>query len=93
MNGARPLCTWYCIGRTPFELDYIRSKEGDEAAKERELADASMWRNTQRENRLDNVRRAKVFGAGVVLVVVGYVLQVIGSLPYGISFFHFSSCS
>jgi hypothetical protein len=75
------------------EMDYVRSRQGDDAAKERELADASMWRNTQRENRLDHARRAKIFGAGVALVVIGTVFQIIGSLPYGISFFHFSSCS
>lgn len=75
------------------ELDYIRTTQGEEAAKQREHADASMWRNTQRENIKDNTRRAWTFGSGVALVVVGYIGQLIGSLPFGISFFHFSSCS
>jgi hypothetical protein len=75
------------------ELDYIRTTQSDEAAKEREQADSSMWRNTQRENQLDNARRVKLFRAGVALIVIGFLLQLAGSLPYGASVFHFTTCS
>jgi len=53
-------------------------------------ADASMWRNTQRENILDNRRRARLFFSGLALVVLGFLGQVIGSWPYG--FFGIKSC-
>jgi len=75
------------------EADYLRATQGEEAAREREWAVASMWRNTQRENMKDNKRRARIFYSGVVLVVLGFLGQFIGSLPFGISFFGFKSCS
>jgi hypothetical protein len=75
------------------ELDYIRTTQGEEAAKAREEADASMWRNTQRENHRDNAHKMRLFGWGVALVIFGYLGQLIGSLPYAFSVFHFTSCS
>ena len=74
------------------ERDYMRTTE-PEAARERDEGDASMWRNTQRENLKDNQRRAQLFWSGVVLVILGFIGQAIGSLPYAQSVFHFASCS
>jgi len=56
-------------------------------------ASASMWRNTQRENQKDNRRRSMLFYTGVALVILGFVSQLLGSLPYGSSVFHFPTCS
>jgi len=39
-----------------------------------------MWRNTQRENRKDNARRARIFYLGVALVVLWFIGQLVGSL-------------
>jgi hypothetical protein len=72
---------------------YIRMTEGEDVAGEREKARASMWRNTQTENIKDNKRRARIFYTGVALVVVGFVGQLIGSLPFAISHLGFKSCS
>jgi hypothetical protein len=73
------------LRQNAVEEDYTLTVEGEEAAGRRRLADASMWRNTQRENRLDNAHRARLFYSGVVLVVLGFRGQVVGSLPYGIT--------
>jgi hypothetical protein len=73
------------LRQNAVEEDYELTVEGDEAARARRLADASMWRNTQRENRKDNKRRAMMFYSGVALVVLGFVGQVIGSLPSSVS--------
>jgi hypothetical protein len=73
--------------------DYVLTVEGEEAARRIREANASMWRNTQRENRKDNESRQKMFATGMVLVVLGFLGQLIGSLPYPQSFFHFTSCS
>jgi hypothetical protein len=81
------------LRRNAVEEDYVLTTEGEEAARRRREADASMWRNTQRENRLDNERRQKLFVSGIVLVVLGFLWQLIGSLPYPQSFFYFTSCS
>jgi hypothetical protein len=75
------------------EEAYIRMTEGEGVAEERDRARASMWRNTQGENIKDNQRRARIFYTGVALVVVGFIGQVIGSLPFAISFFGFKNCS
>jgi hypothetical protein len=75
------------------EADYIQTVEGDDAANRRREADASMWRNTQRENRMDNERRKKLFVRGMVLVVLGFLGQLVGSVPYPQSVFGFTSCS
>jgi len=75
------------------EEDYELMVEGEEAAKERRIAQASMWRNTQRENPKDNRRRATLFYWGVVLVVLGFLGQLVGSWPYGMSVLGFKSCS
>ena len=45
------------------EADYALAIKGEEAARERQWAVASMWRNTQRENLLDYKHRARVFPA------------------------------
>jgi hypothetical protein len=73
--------------------DYILTIEGEEAARRIRDANASMWRNTQRENRKDNELRRKTFVTGMVLVVLGFLGQLVGSLPYPQSFFGFTSCS
>ena len=66
--------------------DYIRARKAqgqpyDDALLEQE-ASASMWRNTQKENRIDNRRRFRTFTTGVALVVLGVVGQILGSLPH-----------
>ena len=63
--------------------DYIRTSTvpHDDALLEQE-AGASMWRNTQRENRIDNRRRKRTFTTGVALVVLGVMGQILGSLPH-----------
>jgi hypothetical protein len=75
------------------EEDYELTASGKATAKKRREADASMWRNMQRENAKDNVFRARIFWTGVTLVVLGFLGQLVGSLPYGNSVFHFASCS
>ena len=75
------------------ETDFILTRDGEDAAKSQREADASMWRNTIRESRIDNARRKKLFVLGVFLVIVGFIGQMIGSLPYGQSYFLFRSCS
>ena len=75
------------------EADYELTTQSMEADNRRRLAEASMWRNTQRENRIDNRWRARVFYIGVLLVLLGFAGQAIGSLPYGISVIGFKSCS
>jgi hypothetical protein len=67
--------------------------EREEAVQRRRVATASMWRNTQRENLRDNRRRARLFYSGVALVVLGFVGQVMGSWPYGMSVLGFKNCS
>jgi hypothetical protein len=79
--------------REAVNKDYILSVEGEEAAKRLRDADASMWRNTQRENRVDNSYRKKIFTVGMALVVLGFLGQVVGSLPYAQSVFKLTSCS
>jgi hypothetical protein len=81
------------LRQAAVHVDYIQTVEGDEAAKKQREADASMWRNTQRENRKDNERRKRLFVRGMVLVVLGFIGQLIGSLPYPQSVFGFTSCS
>jgi predicted Holliday junction resolvase-like endonuclease len=76
-----------------MEEDCLAQREGEEAVKKRRRAKASMWRNTQLENRIDNARRQKLFLSGMVLVVLGFLGQLIGNLPYSQSFFRFTSCS
>ena len=63
--------------------DYIRTSTvpHDDALLEQE-ASASMWRNTQKENRIDNRRRFRTFTTGLALVVLGVVGQILGSLPH-----------
>src|SRR5215467_6185880 len=66
--------------------DYIRARKAqgqpyEDALLEQE-AGASMWRNTQKENRIDNRRRFRTFTIGVALVVLGVVGQILGSLPH-----------
>src|SRR5262249_51910396 len=66
--------------------DYIRARKAqgqpyDDALLKQE-ASASMWRNTQKENRIDNRRRFRTFTTGVALVVLGVVGQILGSLPH-----------
>jgi hypothetical protein len=68
------------LRQNAVEEDYTLTVEGEEAARRRRLADASMWRNTQRENRKDNARRARIFYLGVALVVLGFIGQLVGSL-------------
>lgn len=81
------------LRQSAVEEDYELTVVGEKAAQMRREADASMWRNTQRENLKDNRFRARMFWAGVTLVILGFVGQLIGSLPYGNSVFHFASCS
>jgi hypothetical protein len=81
------------LRQAAVEEDYIRTRQGEKADKRRREADASMWRNTQRENRKDNAYRKKIFVLGMVLVVLGFIGQLVGSLPYGLSVFGFISCS
>ena len=81
------------LRQNTVEEDCTLTVEGEEAARRRRLADASMWRNTQRENRKDNARRARIFYLGVALVVLGFIGQLVGSLPYGITILGFKSCS
>ena len=57
------------LRQNAVEEDYTLTVEGEKSARRRGLADASMWRNTRRENLKDNARRARVFYSGVVLVV------------------------
>jgi hypothetical protein len=66
------------------DRDYLRADQGSDALRDRDVAEASMWRNTQRENLKDNAYRARLFWVGVLLVVLGFVGQVAGSWPYGI---------
>jgi hypothetical protein len=75
------------------QRDYELMAEGEEATRARREADASMWRNTQRENRKDNQLRRRMFYTGAALVVLGFVGQLIGSFPHGQSWFGFASCS
>jgi hypothetical protein len=74
------------------EEDYNRTRaaERGEAYDDPTEADASMWRNTQRENLRDNQHRAQLFYIGTTLVVLGFFLQLLGSWPYGI--LSFRSC-
>ena len=73
---------------------HVDGGEGEEAARRRRLADASMWRNTQRESRKDNARREhRILYLGVALVVLGFIGQLVGSLPYGITIVGFKSYS
>jgi hypothetical protein len=81
------------LRQAAVEEDYIETVEGDEAATRRRRANASMWRNTQRENRKDNDYRRKVFVVGMVMIVLGFLGQLVGSLPYSQSFIGFRSCS
>ena len=81
------------LRQAAVEEDYTLTVEGEEAAKIRHEADASMWRNTQRENQKDNAYRKKIFVLGTALVVLGFFGQLVGSLPYPQSIFGFASCS
>ena len=81
------------LRHTAVERDHRLTKEGEEAARQHQLAVASMWRNTQKENLKDTATRARTFYAGVALVVLGFIGQLVGSLPYGITILGFRSCS
>jgi hypothetical protein len=81
------------LRQSRVEEDYELTKRGEKAARARREADASMWRNTQRENMKDNRLRAKTFWVGAILVIFGFVGQLVGSLPYGNSIFGLTSCS
>jgi hypothetical protein len=41
----------------------------------------------------DTATRARTFYAGVALVALGFIGQLVGSLPYGITILGFRSCS
>jgi hypothetical protein len=81
------------LRQAAVEEDYELTASGKAAAKKRREAGVSMWRNTQRENLKDNVFRSRMFWTGATLVVLGFLGQLIGSVPYGNSVFHFASCS
>jgi hypothetical protein len=73
--------------------DYVRTRRAQGLPYEdTSEGDASMWRNTQRENRIDNRRRARIFFWGAGLVVLGVVFQVLGSWPYGLRLLRLVSC-
>jgi len=80
------------LRQAAVEEDYELTR-GRTFSRVHRLASASMWRNTQRENLKDNKRRARMFYSGVVLVLLGFVCQAIGSLPYAVSVIGFKSCS
>jgi hypothetical protein len=48
-----------------------------------------MWYGWMQQYKL----RKNFFVAGAALIVLGFVGQFIGSLPYGISYIGFKSCS
>jgi hypothetical protein len=77
------------LRQAKVEADYQRGQSAKKADKQAK-ADASMWRNTQKENQKDNEHRAWLFYTGVVLVVLGFIFQLLGSWPYG--FLGFKSC-
>jgi hypothetical protein len=52
------------LRQAQVEVDYERTRNPKMAAKLDE-GDASMWRNTQNENRKDNRKRAQMFCIGV----------------------------
>ena len=53
----------------------------------------SMWRHMQNAVRYHARYRAWIFYTGAVLVVLGFVGQLVGSLPYGNSVLGLASCS
>ena len=79
------------LRQAAVEEDYEQTTRGGTSAKKRREADASMWRNTQRENLRENLFRSRVFWTGATLVILGFLGQLIGSLPYGNSVFRFAT--
>jgi len=55
-------------------------------------ADHTMWRDFQKLFLKEWRFRGRVFYSGVVLVILGFVGQTLGSWPNGVPFFHFKAC-
>jgi hypothetical protein len=54
--------------------------------------DAAMWRVFQKLFLREWRWRGRVFGAGVVLIILGFLGQVLGSFPGGVPILGFKSC-
>jgi hypothetical protein len=55
-------------------------------------SDHTMWREFQKLFLKEWRYRRKIFYAGVVLVVLGFIGQTLGSWPAGVPFIGFKSC-
>jgi hypothetical protein len=78
-----------------LEHDYERSRsehQGKEYIDPRR-ADYTMWREFQKLFLKEWRFRRTIFYCGVMLVVVGFLSQTTGSLPYAMSVWGFKSCS
>jgi uncharacterized membrane protein len=69
--------------------DYAKSKAEAEGVRYRDPAaqDYTMWREFQKLIGKDKRLRQKLFYPGVVLVILGFILQVLGSWPGGLAGF------
>jgi hypothetical protein len=75
--------------------DYAKEKALREGEDYEDLSasDHTMWREFSKLWGKDKRFRQRLFYPGVALVLMGFLGQLIGSLPYANSFFGFASCS
>ena len=77
-----------------IERDYNKSIAEAEGRKfdDDEDLEYTMWREFQHLLRKDSFYRQWLFYVGAGLIVLGFVLQALGSWPYGTPFFGLKSC-
>lgn len=74
--------------------DYEKTKAGfaGDRYEDPSSEDHTMWREFQKLWRKDKRLRQRLFYPGVILVVLGFIFQVLGSWPGGLAAFGFKAC-
>lgn len=77
-----------------IERDYekAQAEQAGKAFDEDANLEYTMWREFQKLLIKDTLYRKWLFYAGTGLIVFGFLLQAVGSWPYGVPFFGSKSC-
>jgi hypothetical protein len=72
------------INQLQYDFDRTQAERSWEGYKDPRAADHTMWREVQKLFIKEWRMRGRIFYGGVVLVVLGFLFQVMGSWPGGV---------